>query len=111
MTAREFDHSLSERRAPEVSIKLSPHLRSPLQFTTEVFAPTLLVIQRRAGQIGIGEKFRRTQRVVDAFAGYRVGEAGRITKQRPTLAASVAGVPRARRQPGNARGIAFGSFL
>src|SRR5260370_19421057 len=111
MAAREFDHSFRKRRAPEVSIKLSPHLRSPLQFAPEVFAPAPFVIQRRARQIRIGEEFPRTQRVVNAFAGDWVGEAGGITEQRPTSAASVARVPGARRQAGNARRVAFGSFL
>ena len=80
MAARKFNHSIGERGAPEVSIKAPAHLRSALQFATEVFAPALFIIERRARKIGVREKFRRAQRIVNAFAGYRVGETGSIAK-------------------------------
>src|SRR6059058_3452114 len=64
MAARKLNHSIGERGAPEVSIK----------------APALFIIERRARKIGVREKFRRAQRIVNAFAGYRVGETGSIAK-------------------------------
>ena len=55
MAAGEVDHAFGERRAPEVSVKLSPHLRSALQFTAKVLPPELFIVQRRAGEISISE--------------------------------------------------------
>src|SRR3989442_151606 len=107
--SKKFNHSIGERRAPEVSIKAPPHLRSALQFATEVFAPALFIIERRAGKIRIREKFRRAQSIIDSLTGYRIGETGRIAQQRPPTATRAAGIPSARRKTWNASRIAFGA--
>src|SRR5258708_26004911 len=96
MAAGELDHAFGERGAPEVSVKLSPHLRSALQFAAKVLPPELFVIQRRAGEISISKQFHPAQRVVDAFASDRIGEAGRVAQQPPLLSPRLPASPTAR---------------
>src|SRR5258706_9404724 len=79
MAAGELDHAIGERRAPEVSVKLAPHLRGALQFFAKVSAPALFISERRAGEIRSGEEFRRAQCVIDAFTRDGIGKTGRVT--------------------------------
>src|SRR5260370_33290170 len=111
MAARKFDHAIRERRDPEVSIELSPHLRGALQLATEVRAPAFFVIEWLAREISFSEQLRRTQRIIDAFTGYRIRKAGSITQQSPVFSTSASRLPGAGRESGDAGGVAFRGFL
>src|SRR5205807_9288529 len=102
MSARKLDHAVRKRRAPKVSIKFAPHLRSTLQLLAKVFAPPRFIIQRRAREIFSGKKFRGAQRIINAFAGDRIREARGVAEQGPTFAARAPSVPRARPESRNA---------
>src|SRR5215213_7848059 len=109
MAAGEFDHALSERRAPEVTVKAWSHLRRTSQFPSEVFAPAFFIRQRLSSQVRLCKQFRRTQSVIDALTGNRIREAGCVAEQCPVVTGYFSVVPRPGGKTGNARRVPFGS--
>src|SRR5689334_9670931 len=103
----EFDHPFGERCSPKVTVKPTPHLRRAFEFAPEIFAPERFILFRLSFQVCINEQFCGTKRVVDAFARHWISKARCVTKKSPAITASFASVPRARRQSGNARGVAL----
>src|SRR5262245_36306322 len=94
MTAGKLDHSLGERRAPEIPVKAPAHLRSAAQFSTKIVSPASLVRKRIICQITFGKQLSGTEGVIDAFAGYRIGKASCVSQESPACSTSLPCVER-----------------